>query len=440
MAARSEPSLSRFGLALLAQSCILICSCAAPAPCLRAGLAGSGRRPLPPGGYRSDALRSVCRPRRGATLEAGSLAVLAWEPLAPSRAGRRRGVGGLPLPRRRRPLPDPHHAAPGPRPAPRPLAGAPHPDPGRPAPPALRGRAHETAFELPERFAISGPASLSRAGPDRLWLRAGRAGPARGCRSRRLGRRIAARRRAPPGGRRRSRQGSPPARPSLRLRPGGGARLRGLGSRSGAPLAGRSARVPALRPAARATSRHAPPGRRRSPSSSSPSGRTNRPDGPSRPVASAPPGVRAGVVRSDFSGVSEEEPFMRPSLLRRLALPLVFAIAALAALPVRTWAQEPTATDPDHAVAETIQVTATRVPEDVEASRPRSPSSPATSCGPAAPPTCRAPSPWSPASPSRRAATAARPARCPSSGGCASSTPSCSWSTACPGAAPSTRP
>ena len=58
---------------------------------------------------------------------------------------------------------------------------------------------------------------------------------------------------------------------------------------------------------------------------------------------------------------------MRPSLLRRLALPFVlFAIAALAALPVRTWAQEPTATEPDQAVAETIQVTATRVPEDVE--------------------------------------------------------------------------
>jgi iron complex outermembrane receptor protein len=55
---------------------------------------------------------------------------------------------------------------------------------------------------------------------------------------------------------------------------------------------------------------------------------------------------------------------MRPSLLRRLALP--FAFAALAA-PVSIRAQEPPAADPDHAVAETIQVTATRVPEDVEA-------------------------------------------------------------------------
>jgi iron complex outermembrane receptor protein len=62
---------------------------------------------------------------------------------------------------------------------------------------------------------------------------------------------------------------------------------------------------------------------------------------------------------------------MRPSLLRRLALPLVlFALAALAALPVRTWAQEPPAADTEHgevsSLAETIQVTATRVPEDVE--------------------------------------------------------------------------
>jgi outer membrane receptor protein involved in Fe transport len=58
---------------------------------------------------------------------------------------------------------------------------------------------------------------------------------------------------------------------------------------------------------------------------------------------------------------------MRPSLLGRLALPFgLFAFAALAA-PVCIWAQEPTTADPDHAVAETIQVTATRVPEDVEA-------------------------------------------------------------------------
>ena len=53
---------------------------------------------------------------------------------------------------------------------------------------------------------------------------------------------------------------------------------------------------------------------------------------------------------------------MRPSLSRRLSLPLVLFVV----LPVRTWAQEPPATDPGHAVAETIQVTATRVPEDVE--------------------------------------------------------------------------
>src|SRR5215210_7110866 len=58
---------------------------------------------------------------------------------------------------------------------------------------------------------------------------------------------------------------------------------------------------------------------------------------------------------------------MRLSFLRRLALP--FAIAAVAAVPVHLWAQEPTEADNEEApaVAETIQVTATRVPEDVEA-------------------------------------------------------------------------
>ncbi len=57
---------------------------------------------------------------------------------------------------------------------------------------------------------------------------------------------------------------------------------------------------------------------------------------------------------------------MRSSLLRRLVLPL--AVAAVAVVPVRLWAAEPTA-DPDNgeaSLAETIQVTATRVPEDVE--------------------------------------------------------------------------
>lgn len=57
---------------------------------------------------------------------------------------------------------------------------------------------------------------------------------------------------------------------------------------------------------------------------------------------------------------------MRLSFLRRLALP--FAVAAVAALPIRLWAAEPTETATEEAasVAETIQVTATRVPEDVE--------------------------------------------------------------------------
>jgi len=57
---------------------------------------------------------------------------------------------------------------------------------------------------------------------------------------------------------------------------------------------------------------------------------------------------------------------MRPSFLRRLVLP--FAVAAMAAVPVQLWAQEPTDSDNEEtpSVAETIQVTATRVPEDVE--------------------------------------------------------------------------
>ncbi|HYU33530.1 MAG TPA: TonB-dependent receptor [Thermoanaerobaculia bacterium] len=59
---------------------------------------------------------------------------------------------------------------------------------------------------------------------------------------------------------------------------------------------------------------------------------------------------------------------MRPSLLRRLALPLT--VAALAAVPaVRLRAAEPAGAVPENgegSLAETIQVTATRVPEDVE--------------------------------------------------------------------------
>jgi outer membrane receptor protein involved in Fe transport len=57
---------------------------------------------------------------------------------------------------------------------------------------------------------------------------------------------------------------------------------------------------------------------------------------------------------------------MRLSFLGRLALP--FAVAALAAVPVQLWAQQPSdnETEATPSVAETIQVTATRVPEDVE--------------------------------------------------------------------------
>jgi outer membrane receptor protein involved in Fe transport len=57
---------------------------------------------------------------------------------------------------------------------------------------------------------------------------------------------------------------------------------------------------------------------------------------------------------------------MRLSFLGRLALP--FAVAALAAVPVQLWAQEPGDNENEEtpSVAETIQVTATRVPEDVE--------------------------------------------------------------------------
>ena len=94
---------------------------------------------------------------------------------------------------------------------------------------------------------------------------------------------------------------------------------------------------------------------------------------------------------------------------------------------------------PHRAYAETVQVIATRIPE--------------TSTGPgldhrvivadelrargADRPRARSLSPGVRSPP---AATAARPLGAPSSGACASSTPSCWWSTACPGAAPSIRP
>ena len=133
---------------------------------------------------------------------------------------------------------------------------------------------------------------------------------------------------------------------------------------------------------------------------------------------------------------------MCPSLLRRLALPLT--VAALAAVPaVRLRAAEPAGAVPDNgdqqSLAETIQVTATRVPEDVEGVpasvtvisgdelRARGAndlqSALAVVAGVSIAP----------------GGDAVPRARFPSSGGCASSMPSCSSSTECPGAERSTR-
>lgn len=73
-------------------------------------------------------------------------------------------------------------------------------------------------------------------------------------------------------------------------------------------------------------------------------------------------------------------------------------------------------------------------------SRPRSPSSAARNSGTVERPTSAARSRWSPGSTSRQAPIPARGRACPSSGGSRRPTPSCSWSTASRGAAPSTPP